>query len=1132
VTDTVAALFYLPGADEGITQWKVESLQLVNWGGFHGWATVGFAPTATLLSGASGTGKSTLLDAYVAVMMDSSVPFNGASNDATVGRARGADQRSLVSYLRGKKDTGRDSVTGELADQVLRGRDSATWGAVAVTFIDDNQRRYTVARLYYVPRSAARDGDLTRKMCTIDGTIDLRDVEPFAAEKFDKRAVTGRFANLTMYDTYDAFSQAFFTRLGIGANGDGAKALRLLARIQGGQKVSTVDGLYKSMVIEPPGTYAAADAALAHFQDLEDAHNAMLTEELKANVLAPIPELNDTRAAALDAARLIDGLGVHLVGDSPFSLWKLTTEDALLATAETANRVSHSKAGEDEGAARRLQTGLTSRKVEIEQDLGDSESHATIERLDAAIAELGIEHEAASSRRSEFDRQIACLDLTLTSEADFAAAKTSAQAFVDGYADALKDANDRRDGLLRESWTPLQEKSDLEAEQISLTGRAGAMERRLHESRLAIAGAADMDPADLPFLAELIDVLPEQRRWRKAIETTLFGPARVLLIDAEQLERVSRIIDPLRLPQRINFQGVDLNATATTRRLDPDLVSGKLAYKDSPFTAWVKDRVAADGTDALCVESPQALSGPGRRVTANGQTRSGLSGAHGELNAPNVIGFTNTERLAEIKQELARLKTVIAGFDARRIAIDGEIRRLQETRDAHGHILAAEWRGIDPDGIAAEIDEKERQKQVILDSDDALCTLRTELKQIKDRLEEASRKIFAAETRIRDLNAAWEKIIKRKDDIVGEIDRIGREQMVLVTAHQAAYLDAQYAEVATTGELEGFSSGAKRLEGRLVGAAGAAREKAAHAQTALETVFQRYLDKWSDPNLSSSVENYPSFRKILDNILETGLHHRRHEWTRRLTDWSGQDLVPLAGAFGNAIEEIENRLAPVNDILARLPFGARRDRLKIDLRELHRDDIVKFKRELNALARLTVDGLADGQIQAGFRRLQSFMALIRADEAGKRNRDYFLDVRKHIEITAVAYDSDGHERATFAALGGKSGGESQELVAFIVGAALRFQLGDDENVRPRFAPVFLDEGFVKADGEFTGRSIDAWKGLGFQLIIGAPYDKYTSLEPHADHVLYMAKNSVGHSAVTTIVPGKRKAAEQSELVRG
>jgi uncharacterized protein YPO0396 len=275
------------------------------------------------------------------------------------------------------------------------------------------------------------------------------------------------------------------------------------------------------------------------------------------------------------------------------------------------------------------------------------------------------------------------------------------------------------------------------------------------------------------------------------------------------------------------------------------------------------------------------------------------------------------------------------------------------------------------------------------------------------------------------------------------------------------------------------------------------------------------------------VENYDTFRRIYDDIIARGLADRRAEWSKRLTDWSGQDLVPLAGAFSMAIEEIRQRLDPVNTILERLPFGAHRDRLRIDLRELHRDDIVKFKKELRILSRVNADAFTEEQIQNWFQRLRKFMFAIRKDTTGKstRDRDYFLDVNRHIEITAVAYDPVTRvDRSTYAALGGKSGGETQELVAFIVGAALRFQLGDDTNTRPRFAPVFLDEGFVKADSEFAGRAVDAWKGLGFQLIIGAPYGQFTALEPHAEQILYMSKSDKGISYVKPVQPISKPAA--------
>ena len=52
--------------------------------------------------------------------------------------------------------------------------------------------------------------------------------------------------------------------------------------------------------------------------------------------------------------------------------------------------------------------------------------------------------------------------------------------------------------------------------------------------------------------------------------------------------------------------------------------------------------------------------------------------------------------------------------------------------------------------------------------------------------------------------------------------------------------------------------------------------------------------------------------------------------------------------------------------------------------------------------------------------------------------------------------------------------------------------------RLRGKSIFLDEALIKADAHFTKRAIGAWRGLGFQLVIGAPNDKYSAIEPHVD----------------------------------
>jgi uncharacterized protein YPO0396 len=230
-----------------------------------------------------------------------------------------------------------------------------------------------------------------------------------------------------------------------------------------------------------------------------------------------------------------------------------------------------------------------------------------------------------------------------------------------------------------------------------------------------------------------------------------------------------------------------------------------------------------------------------------------------------------------------------------------------------------------------------------------------------------------------------------------------------------------------------------------------------------------------------------------------------------------------------SVEEIEDRLEPINAILRRLEFGAEKDRLRIRLRRLTPAHVQVFTRDLRELSRGTEGELDEEGMEARFTRLRAFMDQLRradhAPDAGPSDRDRLLDVRRHVEISAERYDRlTGELRATYRTLGEKSGGESQELVAFIVGSALRFRLGDEMRSRPRFAPVFLDEGFVKADSEFAGRAVGAWKGLGFQLVIGVPLDKVTGLEPHMDALLVITKHPETHrSSVHAITSAQREA---------
>jgi Uncharacterized protein conserved in bacteria len=1109
------------GPEFAQTQWRAQSMQLVNWGGLGGPNTIEFSAGTTLISGASGTGKSTILDAYLALMMDSNTPFNGASNDAARGRARGATQRSLLTYLRGKLDDVRDD--GEATERTLRGANTSTWGAIAVTFVDDVGERLTVGRLYYVPRSAARDTDIAKRMWSIPGTVALKEFEPLAADKFEKKALRSRWPRIQVHDTYDAFAATLQTRLGIGSHGDPSSALRLLTRVQAGKPVAAVDDLYKQMVLETPSTFTAADAAIEHFADLETAYQEMVDASDQEAILAPIADLVDAYTTALGEVARIDGYGLNRA-ESPGKYWTVAHEQALVSDAVHQNEldrgvasVAELTAKDDEGDYKEI--------VSLCEEAIAAAGGAELTKLDETINELGVAYDAAVSARDAFDVRTAELGTTIATEADYFAAKTAAAAFIPaGYDEALRHLDTERLGIQRQIWELEGQITALVEERESLEGRAGRVPHLWHQQRLEAAAAAGLDPDQLPFVAELIDVPVEHAGWRTAVEVVFNPVARVMLVEDTHRNGLSRAINDLRWKTRIPFEGVDLEPFVPAE-MSPAMLSGKLDFKDTQFTGWIQRRLTERGLDALCVDQVDELDGGGRRVTRTGQIRQGRSGAHGGSRQP-IIGFDNKDRLEEIDSALGTLGEERSRLDPKLAEINEQARQLLATRDAHQYVTDTDWASIDHATIDARIAKLVERKTEILDSNTDLERLEQERTDAIKELEDATERRYEARAAIKQLEDGHRLLTEHRTELDTQLSTLATGGHGC-SEEQAATLAKRFETVGGVGAAysqDAFEQAVIRLVGALSSDRQQGERDANNARARLEDIFVRFDEKWPNPNRGTSIESYPDYLRIRDEITASGLHERREIWIRKLTDWTGEDLVPLNGEFDNAIEDIQDRLAPVNQILRTLPFGAHHDRLRIDLRKLTRDDQSQFRRELRDLSSGATGDLTIDQAEAKFARLKTFMGRIRNTD--EKSRAYHLDVRKHIELSASVITDDGSVRAEYTSLGEKSGGETQELVAFIVGSALRFQLGDETKTRPRFAPVFLDEGFVKADSEFAGRGVRAWKGLGFQLIVAAPFDKVTALEPHVEQVLLVTKNpTTGHARIDDITHSASADAE-------
>jgi uncharacterized protein YPO0396 len=1105
--DTLFGL--IPAASRG-QQWVARDLQLINWGGYDGYHRVRFAPGATLFSGGSGSGKSTLMDSYIALLMPHTTPFNGASNGGVVGRPRGKDQRNILSYARGKLDESR--ADGETRPRVLRGDRRDTWSAIAMTWADQSGAVFTALRAWYVPSSARALDDVVVVRATRDDTYDLRELDGPAGSRLARAAVTA--TGLTCFDTDRDFTARLHTTLGIGAAGDGHKAVGLLGRIQAGQQITTVDALYKTMVLEEPSTLATADAVVQQFDELSGTRERMITARRQVRALTPIRAHRDAIDRAVTRLRVIDDVGSFTDPTSPAALWRHERRLDLLRAAERdlAGRCGRAKQDVQDTAVliKAAETRLDAVVNTLRASGGD--------RLDTALREInGVERRLTEVERARarLDRALGTVGATVSTGEEFAAlVEVARRALAD--TDARRTAQNAFAEATSERNAAERDLAGLRAEHSAVKARRGNIPTALHTARDLLADAAGLTPDELPFVGELIEVRTEFEPWREAFNLALGGFATRMLIDIGRLNSFREAINAVPVAQRVHFEGVRTGMRDEVGLNDKTL-PGRLDYRPSPFTAWLKSELAGR-FEFVCVETPRLLGQYPKALTITGQTSQRGRGAHGGHGRANVLGFTNTRLLADLETRIGHARGRHDDAAAQATKAEQDLNSFEARRTAYQAVTELSWDQVDIESVTAE---RDRWQQVITEvraGNPEIDRLQREADDLKREVTDLTERIGGQKTEAERLNSSWESIVDEVDGAQRALDNAaatGTEVSVEHREYLAALFDAvpDGADPATA--LAEFDAAHRRGVDRMQDDRKSAEESIGRSREALRETFSTFVERWPNPNLGTDPDaSYRDFERLLTDLETSGLHELETEWRDSLLKLSGNDLTSLDSELAAAVREIRDRIDPVNRILAELPFADDGHRLRIDPQESHSAVRARFRKELREVRAIIDKAATDADRERAYHRMTKVIDRIRRTAPDFAD---LIDVRNHVRISAEKRDLAGEHVAVYDHIGEKSGGESQELVAFIVGAALRYQLGDAGAERPRYAPVFLDEALIKADAHFTGRAIGAWRGLGFQLVIGAPNDKHSAIEPHVDAEYLILKNPEGRSRAKPIV---------------
>jgi uncharacterized protein YPO0396 len=1099
--------------DEGASgQFRITQVQVLNWGAYTGLQVMTVARSGTAIVGPSGRGKSTLLDAMASVILPNPQEFNQAARDDR-GKKR---ERTVYSYARGHTDQRQDENRRSATTNYLRppGGPGFASGA-AITWETEDGRRATAFRLAWVGLDA--DSPDAIAATTVYGFVndhfDLTLLNGITAIRqgtspLSKSSVE-RLVDLERGDVVDQ-SQArvhakMRTIMGMGSTDESQRlAMQLLRRAQASKGIFSINALFKEFVLTEPLALTRWDVALEAYREASRLYEEFETARRRTETLAPLPGIAERyRAAGEDYVAKNRLLVAEGDGTPRIQVWHA---DKIAAWAENQiDDVRLAKADVEErlGDARTTFAAAERREQDTIAQLtaaGGDRSEAVKIRLDHASEQRG----KLETERQRFEGRLLTFGLGLPSSAgDVTLTHASIDAIAAIEKAAYDDANQASSKSEARLWRLRDEVKAKDAEIRSLQARRGLIPQEADERRNRIVSDLGITSEHVRYGGELLQLKPEERRWEKAVVGLLHHLASTLLIDVRDFARVRRYVHDHDMHGSITI------APAISDAPTPSPVSGGvpalLDVAEHPFRGWLA-RELNETANYLCVEGEGELDRARPNWARGAITPAGMrTGARDRLTKDDTrprypwIGWDNGRLQSELREELESLEREVqlASAAATEAAQTRESARarLEEIRALR---VDLNWDRIDLSTVHETIDELTRQ---LAQANSPEVAHLSELFQ-QQRLVtiEAGGRVHRLEEDRNKLDTKWGDLVTVVDDAKGlteaelpldDDERATLASLPFMAPNDAFGVAANFrSAVATLREqIERHREDRAKLEDAVVGRLAAYRN----------------LDERTARETDGTIDSLPAVLAIYEQLVTDDLPRAKNAWLAKVDEDMNRQLRGVLVQIDDDARAINRGLHPINEVLSNVPF--RQDAtLSIESVERHSADLKEFRQIVSRYTSNTVgiDAERDAdEVEKSFIRLRKRLARLddqtRAGDAWRRR---VFDAREHVEFQAIETRTDG-VKVVHDGVSGMSGGEGQELIAFILGAALRFRLGEGHDGPPRYASVILDEGFVKADSEFTGRSLSALRALGFQVIVGAPREKATAFEGYVESVAYI-----------------------------
>lgn len=1075
-------------SDDQLSGFRLMRLETLNWGTFNGQVWVlDLNGRNILLTGDIGSGKSTLVDAITTLLVPAHrIAFN---------KAAGAEskERSLRSYVQGYYKSERNEETGISRPVSLR--DEKSLSVLLGVFYNAGYDQFvTLAQVFWLKEGQGQPARFfvgAEKPLTIAG-----DFTEFGGDLSAlKRRLRGIGAEIE--DTFPKYGSWYRRRFGI----ENEQAMELFHQTISMKSVGNLTGFVRVHMLEPFEVGSRIEALIGHFDDLNRAHLAVLKAKRQVEFLTPLVEKGKAHAEAqqrlarLEACR--EGLNLYF---SRISLDLHQGREQALSL-EWAKRDARVQKLETERAS--LQLRVEELRRVIMENGGD--------RLERLAQEIHQREQLRDQRKLRADRFKALLDsLGESMPADSDDFMSQRQRLGDLREAEKKQEQSLHDGEMEESVVLHQVRTDharIVAEVESLKKRRSNIDHRQIEMRQAIAEALAIDPQQMPFAGELIQVRDEERDWEGAIERFLRSFGLSLLVPDQHYARVAEWVDRHHLRGRLVYFHVKARRAGELPTLAPHSLVRKLAIKpDSEFYDWL-ERELVHRFDVACCATQEAFRREPRAITLAGQIKD-PSGRHEKDDRHRiddrsryVLGWTNTAKIQAMMVTQTQLEEKITGIAGRIADIQSRRRQMGIRLDTLTRLEGfGDFEELDYRSLVVEISRLNREREALAKASDVLRAL-------QEQLDTARNDLLASEERLNEVRSLRAKLEGRLEDTQREIQRLKKHLEARVLEEATAGDLAQEVDAALSGRaitLDGLAAReqevAQSLSSKITVVHNRIRTLEGHLVSEMTTFKRDYPLETSE--IDTVIASLPEYERLLQQLEKDDLPRFEAHFKELLNVNTINEIANFNAQLNREKETIRERIERINESLTQIDYNEGRY-IRLEAMPTPDAEIRQFQAEMRACTEGTLSGTEDSQYsEMRFIQVKSIIDRFRGREGltdqDRKWTEKVTDVRNWFGFGASErWRADHAEYEHYSDSGGKSGGQKEKLAYTILAASLAYQFGLEWGaVRSRsFRFVLIDEAFGRGSDDSTEYGLKLFQNLNLQLLIVTPLQKIHVIEP-------------------------------------